>query len=334
VDNFFEEKQELDKRIKDSRFYRKIKINAKIETSRLKQDGTKVQISQNQKEYYSQKDIATFNLESYSKLIPEHEGYKVITSTYFVRFWGPVFDYKPKEKGKNIRRTAGMIAYTYIVLKSYCWGKDYCWISLQTLADNLSVAKNSVRAYLEALEEEGFIIRFWRESETNGQIEEESILIKVRQTVPFLTKEKIDMLPKHLKKEHNDFLHSIRRESEYEFEQSYNYTEVYEELRSKIVEIKTPEEKRTPYEQLMQKVTEKDEMTWKMMQERMKHFIHESSLNHWFDSSIVHVENRTLTIYIGSEFQKEHVEKKYKEILNNVMRELLVPADKVVVSSY
>jgi DNA-binding Lrp family transcriptional regulator len=344
VDSFFQdmldEKEQLDEKIRNSRFYRKVKTNTKMATNRYKTDGSKIEITLNQKEYYSQKDIAGFNLESYSKLIPDHDGYKVITSTYFVRFWGPVFDYKPKpqtkpnEKKKIVRRSGGIIAYTYIILKSYCWGKDYCWISLQTLADNLTVSKNAVRGYLEQLEEEGFIIRFWRESDKNGNVEEESMLIKVRQTIPFLTKAKLDFLPDTLKKEHDDFLRYIRLESEKEFEDAYNYTEVYENLRNKKLEVKAPGNGMTPYELLISKQSEKDKMTWNVMKERMKHYVKDDSIKQWFGDGIALLRDDTLIVYVGSEWKKENIENKYQRTLYSVMQDILVPAKKIKIETY
>lgn len=339
MDNFFKDKldkqEELDEKIRSSRFYRKVKTDTKMPTNRYKNDGSKVELTLNQKEYYSQKDIASFNLESYSKLIPDHDGYKVITSTYFVRFWGPVFDYKPKEKGKIVRRSGGIIAYTYIILKSYCWGKDYCWISLKTLADNLTVSKNAARGYLEELEKEGFIIRFWRESENNGQVEEESMLIKVRQTIPFLTKEKLDLLPEKLKEEHDDFLKYIRLESEREFEDVYNYTEVYEELRNKTLEVRLPEVKgKTPYDLLIARTTDKDRKTWEVMKKRLKNYISEEVIKRWFEEGIALIREGVLTIYLPSDWEKDHIEQNYKATLYTVMTDILVPADEVVLKTY
>lgn len=339
MENFFDEEKHLSSKVRSSRFYRNVKTESKREINKLNADGTRVQVSLNQKEYYTEEDIASFQLESYSKLIPDIDGYKLITSTYFVRFWGPVFDWKPKPepdsngKRKIVRRSGGMIAYTYLILKSYCWGKDHCWISMQTLADNLTVSRNAAISYVEELEKEGFVLRFWREADKNG--EDESVLIKVRQTVPFLTKEKIDLLPKKLKDEHDSFLRSIRLESEKEFEDSYNYTEVYEELRSKTVEVTLPANSMTPYEQLMKKVTEKDKMTWNVMKERMKHYLQQESINQWFGNAIAYVdESRTLHVVTASVYQKEHVENKFKHTLHDVMNDILVPADKIVISTY
>lgn len=339
MDNFFSEKmneqQRLDEKIRGSRFYRKVKTDMKMKTNRVKQDGSKVEITLNQREYYSENDIASFNLESYSKLIPDHDGYKTITSTYFLRFWGPVFDWKPKQKGKIVRRSAGMIAYTYIILKSYCWGKDYCWISLQTLADNLTVSKNAVRGYLEQLEEEGFIIRFWRESDTNGNVEEESMLIKVRQTVPFLTKEKLELLPDNLKKEHSDFLKYIRLESEREFEEAYHYTEVYEELRNKTIGVKTPERnEKTPHQRLLEEQTDRDKTSWNIMKERLKNYIAENTIHHWFDDAIAHFRDNTLTIYVKDDFYKDHIENKLIKYLYAAMNDVLIKADSIIIATY
>lgn len=341
MDNFFKEmisgQQQLDEKIRNSRFYRKVKTDKKMKTNRIKQDGSKVEITLNQREYYSQSDIVAFNLESYSKLIPDHDGYKTIINTYFIRFWGPVFDWKEKSKGdeKRIRRSAGMVAYTYIVLKSYCWGKDYTWISLQTLADNLSVKKNAVRRYLEELEEEGFIIRFWRESEIDGNIEEESMLIKVRQTIPFLTKEKLELLPDNLKKEHDNFLKYIRLESEKEFHDSYNYTKVYEELRHKAIEVKEPErDNLTPFKQLFEQITDKDRMIWNRIKERLKYYMAESSIRHWFTGAILHHRDRVITIYVKDDYFKQHIEDNFMQILYTVMNDLMIEADQIVIENY
>lgn len=87
-------------------------------------------------------------------------GNVTIINNYFIRFWGPVLH----------KKNGGIIAYTFIILRSYCWDKDYTWISLSTLEEQLTVSRPTLKQYLEILEKEGFIIRFWREEKDSKKL--------------------------------------------------------------------------------------------------------------------------------------------------------------------
>lgn len=309
------------------RYYRQVPTNKKIERNRVTQKGEKVKVTLNQKEYYTEQDIAEFDLEEHSKLLPHMNGHKTIIHNYFIRFWGPVLD--PK--------SGGIIAYTFIVLQSYCWDKDYTWVNLKTLCNQLTVSKPTVRKYLEILEREGFIIRFWREDATSH--EQGSLLIKVRRSIPFLTKEKIDMLPEDLKIEHEKFLRKIKLESNFEFEQAYNYTKVIEDLRQKVIEVHEPlnnesEDTMKLYEIKKKSLSQTEQMYWGMVLKTIEKRLDKNVFDTWFQHTLAEIHNNgEWTIYCPSTYEKEHISKRYLNLIEEAINDLMFQCNKITVKT-
>jgi DNA-binding Lrp family transcriptional regulator len=312
---------ETEPQLKGYRFYRQVPTNKKIKTKRKTKDGEPVKITVNQKEYYSIEDIENMDLEQYSKLLPHMNGHKTIIHNYFLKFWAPVLD--PK------KRSGGAIAFLYITLLSYCYGdKDYVWVSISTLAETITASEETVRKYLKILEQEGFIIRFWREKENDhDKTEQGSMLIKVRRTIPFLTKEKLDMLSPKKQAEHDRFLRSIKLESKFEFEEAYNYIHALEKFREKAVEIIVPElpnqeDSSFGLEEMKGKVTEEERIAWSMVLTRIKKRLENQTFLTWFEHTFAIIRDDIWTIYCPHDFAQERLQNKYYDLIMEAIYEL------------
>lgn len=310
------------------RYYRLVESDVINEVTRTvkrnhgKQE-KKVPVKQPKKEYYSEESILRFDLESHAKLLPDMNGNKTIVNNYLMRFWGPSFD--PK--------CGGIVSYTYIILLSYCWDKDYTWISLDTLAKQLTCSKPTVRKYLEILERAGFVIRFWREQEDDDRMSG-TILVKVRQTLPLISRAQYNDLPKSLRKEHDRFLRRIKRESKLEFDLSHNYHEVYEQLRNEVISVKNPtgvlkeeidqlEEYDEEYKSAKKKMSVAEEDSWKKVLDVISEHISKPSFETWFGKSVAYSdENNRWLIMFPNQFAYEWVESKYSSMIYEVMKEL------------
>ncbi|MDC3424378.1 helix-turn-helix domain-containing protein [Aquibacillus sp. 3ASR75-11] len=308
-------------------------VVSEVERKTRRKHGVKeetVKVKQHKKEYYSEESIANFQLESHTKLLPDMNGNKTIINNYLLRFWGPTFD--PK--------CGGNVAYTYIILLSYCWDKDYTWISLDTIAKQITSSKQTVRKYLDILEKSGFIIRFWREQEDDERLQG-TILIKVRQTLPFLSREQYNQLPKSLRKEHDRFLRRIKKESQFEFDLSHNYADVYEQLRAEVIDVKKPtgvlkeeiermDEYQEEYENAKMKMSHKEEEQWNSILERIETKISKPSFDTWFKKTVAYKdkENHWL-ICLPNQFAYEWVENRYEPLIKEVMEELGILCEKL-----
>jgi DNA-binding Lrp family transcriptional regulator len=312
---------ETDPQLKGYRFYRQVPTDKKIETKRKDKNGKPIKITVNQKEYYSIEDIEQLDLKQYSKVLPDMNGHKTIINNYFIRFWAPVLD--PKQ------RSGGNIAFLYITLLSYCYGdRDYVWVSISTLAETINASEETVRKYLKILEEEGFIIRFWREKENEEEkTEQGSMLIKVRRSIPFLTKEKLEKLSPKKKAEHDRFLRSIKLESQFEFEEAYNYIHALEKFREKAVEVKVPEIEETsttPFdiESVKHMFSKEEQLYWGMVLKRIEQKISKESYEQWFANTMASIQDDRWTIYCPHIFIKEHLEQRYTSFIQETIQEL------------
>ncbi|MCY8467307.1 DnaA N-terminal domain-containing protein [Bacillus atrophaeus] len=316
----------------DSHLYRFYRLVPSGEKETRIRNGKPVEVSLNQKEYYSEKDVAEFDLEEYSKLLPDMNGNVTIINNYFIRFWGPSFH----------KKMGGIIAYTFIILRSYCWDKDYTWISLSTLEEQLTVSRPTLKQYLDVLEKEGFIIRFWREAKDSKKTEQNTILIKVRRAIPYLTKEKLDKLSDSVKREHQKFLRKVQKESHLEFEQAYNYTTILENFRQKSIEVYKPEAKSSSsseqseklYEQMLQEFDYDKLINWRMILQRIKGRFKESTFETWFKHTLGEEKDGTWIIYCRSKFERDRIDLKYRNVIQEAIEDLAFPFENLKITLY
>jgi DNA-binding Lrp family transcriptional regulator len=322
----------MEAQLQGYRFYRQVPSNKKITTKRKDKWGNPIQITLNQKEYYSIEDIEQFNFESYSKLLPYMNGHKTIVHNYFIKFWAPVLD--PKQ------RSGGNIAFLYITLLSYCYGeKDYVWVSVSTLGETINASEETVRKYLKILEEEGFIIRFWREKENEEEkTEQGSLLIKIRRTIPFLTKEKLEKLSPRKQAEHERFLRSIKLESQVEFEQAYQYTQALEEFREKAIEVKEPSDEGHHHgdmNELKKYLSEEEYLPWLMVLKRIEQKVSKESFQQWFAQTVgIRSKQDHWIIYCAHPFIRDRLETHYMDLIEEAIDELMLPKKKIKIQVY
>ncbi|MDO6657460.1 DnaA N-terminal domain-containing protein [Anaerobacillus sp. 1_MG-2023] len=322
------------------RYYRLAPSDVVTEVPRTiqRKHGTKkqnVSVRQPKKEYYSEESIMRFELESHSKLLPDLNGNKTIVNNYLLRFWGPSFD----------SRIGGIVAYTYIILSSYCWDKDYTWIGLDTITKQLTCSKTSARKYLDILEKAGFIIRFWREQDDDTRMNG-TILIKVRRSLPLLSREQYNALPKSLRKEHDRFLRKIKRESQVEYDLSHNYHEVYEQLRSEVISVKNPtgilkeeiqrlDEYQEEYDVAKNKMSTTEERLWVTVLTALSEHMSKPSYDTWFSKSLGYRdENHRWVVYLPNQFSCDWVERKYSDLILAIMKEYEIKCENISFDVY
>lgn len=141
-------------------------------------------------------EVKNLNLDSYGSVAPtlDTEDFTII-SNYLVDFWGAIMGNCPVD--------------AYMHLKRHAYGKkDYCYIDIGLIALKMKRSKNTVKGYLDTLEEYGFIATFHRiDKEDNNK--DVSPLFKIRRYVPLITEEMYNGLDPKLKYLHDSFMKSF-----------------------------------------------------------------------------------------------------------------------------
>lgn len=142
-----------------------------------------------------QDQLNSLSLENGDRM-PEIQGNKIIITNYFNMFWGRIMG------ARNYR--------VFMVLNQFAYGeKDYSYPSLNMLVDICNMAKGTVKAAIEELEQLGFIIQV-QVYNTEKRENENNIYI-LRKTVPFLTVDQYKSLPKKMREEHDKYLLNIEK---------------------------------------------------------------------------------------------------------------------------
>ncbi|WP_078557072.1 DnaA N-terminal domain-containing protein [Bacillus alkalicellulosilyticus] len=339
----FEEENKLNTgQDKPCRYYRLVSTGVVAE--RQKKVGSKygsrqktIEVPLNAKEYYSEESILRFQLESHTKLLPDMNGQKTIINNYLLRYWGPTFHNK----------SGGIVAYTYIILQSYCWDKDYTWVSMDTLSKQVTCTLPTLRKYLAILEENGFIIRFWREEEDDKKnVTQGTILFKVRQTLPLLSREQYNSLPKALRLEHDRFLRKIKRESQFEFDLCHNFHDVFEQLREQVIDVVNPtgtlkeevdklNEYKEDYQVAQNKMSKEDILMWDKVLSKLKEKLSKPSFDTWFGQSVAYkMDDDRWFICLPTEFACSWVEQRYIPIILDIMNDNQIPVTELLCDIY
>ncbi|MCR6791558.1 hypothetical protein BACERE00193_04083 [Bacillus paranthracis] len=154
-----------------------------------------------ERQYITEYEVAAFKFETIThELILPFIDYvqkdKVGFNPYFFTYWRPII---------------GMKAFRlFIALALRCQEEDdFCFTTVIALAEEQNSCVNTVQAQLEILEKNGFIYRFWVSNKTQN-CTNEGVLIKVRETLHYLSEEQINQLSKSIRKKHDEYINRIK----------------------------------------------------------------------------------------------------------------------------
>lgn len=144
-------------------------------------------------------ELCNLDLSNASPSSPVKENEFVMTNYYFIDFWG--FILSPKD------------VQILQMLKRWSYGQDYTVISVTEIAKRTGISAPTVRASLNTLEDNFFIMRFYRRLSTISEGDkkpEQGIYIKLRMTTPLLNKEQIESLPAEIRADHDDYMNRLQ----------------------------------------------------------------------------------------------------------------------------
>lgn len=297
----------------------------KVEKSKSSKHGERTQPIL-EKVKVSFKEVKELNLDTIGRAAPvaETEDFTIV-SNYLFDFWGAVL--------------GDSVISTYLHLKRHAYNKkDYCYIDIDLIALKMNKSRNTVKGYLNQLEEYGFIASFLRiDTENNNR--DVSPLFKLRRTVPLITQEAYDSLKPRLQKLHDEYMdvfenisfdNNIKKakhmvEDIVKDGQSINDKETQKRVEESIENGKLEE---FILNQLDVDQRDFDYKVHDLLLERVS----KPSFDTWFKNTIfIQHSDMDYTILVNNDFTKEWFDNKYldlfKEITNQITEKNIYFAD-------
>ncbi|MDY7043669.1 helix-turn-helix domain-containing protein [Virgibacillus sp. M23] len=254
-------------------------------------------------------EIKALNLDTYGDVVPliDTEDFTII-SNYLLDFWGAVIG----SDAVNV----------YLHLKRYAYGKkDYCYPDIETIAMKMKKTKNTVKKYLDILEEYNFIAVFHRKDTTNNN-KDVSPLFKIRRNIPMITQQMYNEFPYKLQRLHDNFMRQFEGvklatnmiKVENDIERILTNGEIInnKETRDKINKMIKEHE----YSEVILSNLDKDEyQNSKYFNSIIYEKVSKPSYESFFKSNVYlyHSNNKVLQIILPNEFAKEGVRNNYIE---------------------
>ncbi|MFS0783354.1 DnaA N-terminal domain-containing protein [Bacillus sp. 1P06AnD] len=299
-------------------YYRVVKEDTKLEKNRFvkQKDGEYKEFtyldSVRNRVYFKEEDVLSFNLDGHGEYLHFEDSHFTIVHNYLIHFWQPFI----KSQGLSL----------FVTLKSYCYGKDYCYPALATLEAHTGFTKNTLKSWLSKLEEYGFIFRFNRVAaaadKENGKNKkmDDAPLFKVRRKVPFLPKELYNQLPDKLQNAHDKFMKDYM--SGYDpdnLANRINYHQIYDEFieSGKLVESKRSIKRvSATNDSIKETMTNEDEFITKAIKEYMEIKLSKPSFETWFKDTLFKLREDVLSAYCLNQFTADWINNRYKDLLH------------------
>lgn len=161
-------------------------------------------------------DIEQLDLENRGERVPFTHKHVINTPLYLMYYWSPII--------------GDRACFLYLQLLTYCReDRDFLWDKLKEIAVRNKISShNTLTKYLDVLEKHNFIVIVHRLNKKDNN-RQTSPIIKVRQSIPLLSKELYEQLPERLKQWHDDFMDRYGKSTKMP-EETYKSKETVNEL--------------------------------------------------------------------------------------------------------
>lgn len=200
--------------------------------------------------------------------------------------------------------------FLYYHLLDYCRiseGVDICYPPMSELREKMNLSKPTLVSKLKKLEDNNFILRI-RRLEKAKDNREVSPIYKVRATIPHISKEQYDILPRTLQKKHDKYMASFANDTQMDWFASSgrkNIDDIINNVGDRMVSSKTRKEIKKSIASaeaetyIMENLPSKMKDTMKNADEFQTILIE----NKWFTKpSAEMIFNNTITVYDKSTF--------------------------------
>ncbi|KMP65252.1 hypothetical protein TU57_11060 [Bacillus cereus] len=159
--------------------------------------------------------IDSLDLEKRGEQVPFTHKHVVNTPLYMLYYWSPII--------------GDRACWLYQQLLTYCReDRDFLWDCLDELAYRTKMSRPTLNKHLDLLEENNFIMKIHRLNQKDNN-RQTTPIIKVRQTIPLLSKEQYMSLSDSSKKQHDKFMEKYGKHSNMD-ETTYDSKETVDEL--------------------------------------------------------------------------------------------------------
>lgn len=158
--------------------------------------------------------IDEMDLNSFGKSIPYSRTNVVNIERYMLWYWSPII--------------GADCILLYLHLWEYCRredGIDICYPKTKELELKMKMSRPTLNKSINILEENNFLIKIRRINKLNKK--ETSPVYKLRDTVPFLSKEQYMSLPDELKEKHDDYMKKFAKNETIDEENATNDAKIH-----------------------------------------------------------------------------------------------------------
>ncbi|ASK26215.1 DnaA N-terminal domain-containing protein [Bacillus licheniformis] len=316
-------------------YYKTLPTGKKIGRTRVKNGEQELYyVSETEEHILSENQVKEFQLDKFGEHIPYMDGHLTIINNYFFDFWG----YFLGAEGTAL----------FAHLKRYAYGnKDFCYPSVDLIS--LKMGKNpvTVRNYMKLLEKYGFIWKINVRNKTRDYTEE-SPIFKIRKKVPLLPEELIygnplieidndeepymkkalkkekEGLPKALRKAHDEFLESMKDESEtIDIPKLIEYDAIYQDILSKGKIRKTIAKQMPQPSSAFNKIpiSEEELAVTEILKDQLKDKVSKPSYETWFKNIKLKFEGPVWVILVPNDFAHDWISQRYVSLIEEILKE-------------
>lgn len=159
--------------------------------------------------------IDGLDLEKRGEQVPFSHKHVVNTPLYLLYYWSPII--------------GDRACWLYLQMLSYCREeRDFLWDKLEELEYRTKMTRPTLNKHLDILEQYNFCKQIHRLNKKNNN-KQTSPLIKVRQTIPLISRAEYEQLSEKSQKKHDEFMDKYGKHSNME-ELTYDSKETVKEL--------------------------------------------------------------------------------------------------------
>lgn len=274
--------------------------------------------------------VESVNLDVVGEHIPQNETDFTLVSNYLLDYWSPILGIE--------------VVSTYLLLKRYAYGrKDYCFPDIETLCYKLKKTRPTINKYLNILEENGFILIFYRYNTKTSQ--DATPLFKIRRYVPVISQEMYEALPDSLKESHDELLEEVKGVRMLSQVERFDIDSVVQEgkvmpvkrVRDNAVQPELPvNEEDIAYENIAFNMDEKDfgvtNLILRGMQDSAE--VSKPAYDTFFKRCLFILDDSRLLVISPSIVESMHVVSRYSRAIEEILLESGYSTDKLMFESY
>lgn len=259
-------------------------------------------------------EIKSLRLDDYGTPIPQPDTEDfTIVQNYLLDFWGAII---------------GDAVNVYIHFKRYAYGKkDFCFPDIELIALKMNKSVNTIKKYIDILEEYHFVAKFNRYDATDNN-RAVSPFFKIRRQIPLITADMYNELDPKLKKLHDEFMEEYRIEtldSELTEQQAVidemtvgREIVANKETRKKIEKVI---KEHNNYEFIWNNIDSESKLDNIKFKKAIENKVSKPSFDTWFRDTVIFIkmQDYSWVVACANEFARDWLEERYDSVLRQIL---------------